>query len=353
MSARAALGHSPSARAVVNAGEEFEAICLSTPLAVPPSGPTLRDKVLKRVAQIVPGAARDNAGERELRPIRSSVEAVVELHIQSPDDRLRRQIVAQLGARGGVGEEENDGVLKAFLAQVAVFALHEVLAVSALDGEEMIHRVHRGFPKELGYMDVIRRVHSFCTHAVSADGPMVVENTMAEAFFRMNGAAQHMGVRSYLGVPIHTEHEGTRIAIGTLCGLSAKPVRMVNADVRLWELFAERAEAIVTKRGDIVTQDSSQNDSTTELPLNLYPQSWFASFAEAAIARPHPSYLAVAPGATATGLRSEDLVCRTNDELLAIVGSEARAHELRGVGFSVAEKQPSFVDLIGWIAACR
>lgn len=350
LGARAARGHSPSARAIVNAGDDFEALCIAVP-PPPRPGPTLREKVLARVASLVPRRDANLETREALPPVLPSVEAVARLHIQAADDVLRREVVATIGARGGEGREAADAKLRHVLEQLSVFSLHEVVLVSALDGEDTVHRVHRGFPKEMGYVDVIRRLHSFCTHCVSGDEPLVVENAASEAFFRTSAAVEHMSVRSYLGIPIRAAVEGGHIGLGSLCGLSARTIRMVGADVRLMSLFAARAESIVARGIDIVTSDHGfvAKDGA---PLASYPAEWFRSLCEASLGRSKTSFLAVGPKEAASVVGSDEVACIVDDAVWVLVGSSARAAELTAAGFGTAERSAPIGSFDAWRLAC-
>lgn len=350
---RASLGHSPSARAIVNAGDDFEMLCLAVP-PPPQPGPTLRDKVLARMASVLQPRTPKPGGEQESAPraILPSIEAVACRHIEASEDARRRETVAALGARGGVGHEAADAKLRHLLEQLAAFSLHEVILVSALDGDETVHRVHRGFPKEMGYVDVIRRIHSFCTHCVSGDEPLVVENAAGEAFFRTCAAVEHMSVRSYLGVPIRAAVDGGHIGLGSLCGLSARTIRMVDADVQLMSLFAERAEAIVARRTDILeSKDGLQARDGS--PLGVYPSAWFRRLCEAALGRSKTSFLAVGRREHASVVDSSDVASVEDDELCVLIGSAARAAELAAAGLEVVERSATIASFDAWRAACR
>jgi sigma-B regulation protein RsbU (phosphoserine phosphatase) len=65
------------------------------------------------------------------------------------------------------------------------------------------------------------RSHSFCTHTVAADAPVVVSDvTMDHRFAKLPAVIGPLGIRFYAGFPVHDGH-GT--AIGTLCLYDTRP----------------------------------------------------------------------------------------------------------------------------------
>ncbi|MBL9023599.1 MAG: GAF domain-containing protein [Myxococcales bacterium] len=244
---RASGGHSPSARALVNASDTVAR--LSAAAAVPPPQ-TLRSRVLAGVSRVVSQAGSSQAGAPQAgasggEPGAGSVaapsELVGRLHAADPREVVRRQRIEGLRASGGPGEERTDEALTVLLDQIAPYFGHEIVLVSAVIGDKTIHRVHRGFPPTLGNMDVVPRELSFCTHTVSAGEPFFVENTLAEAFFRSSVLVQQLGARAYLGVPLFSED----VALGSLCVISGAPQRVSGLDVTILSGFAKVAQALV------------------------------------------------------------------------------------------------------------
>jgi hypothetical protein len=273
---KAASGHSPSVRALVNAGDTL--VSFAQVSAAPPPG-TLRSRLLTSISGrglAEPGersAAGAPAGER--RPARSVParvavevgavrggssamsfawsppnEAVVRLHVADPGEALRQARIDALeaGATGGRGLA--DRALAMLLEQIAPFFDFEVVLVSTVRGQETIHRVHRGFPVELGNMDVVPRALSFCTHTVSAREPFVVQNAASEAFFRSSALVSKLGARAYLGVPLFapaSDADAAVVALGALCAISVRPQRITEVDVELLSRFSRVVQAIVVR----------------------------------------------------------------------------------------------------------
>lgn len=294
--ARAARGHSPSARALVNASDiVLDLALVSDPVADEtgsrgPSGAgsasssvtgraTLRERILGDAAVVVATAV--SAGPKEGRKLASPLEVVTQLHIDDEGDVERRRVIESLGAAGGVGRERQDQAIRELLERLAPFMDFEVVLVSAVRGSETVHRVHHGFPKELGNVDIIPRSASFCTHCVSADAPLLVHDAAAEAFFRQGLMVRHMGARSYLGIPIRaTSKSGDRVPLGALCCIGSRPREIVSAEVTFLELFATEAEQIVN--GGVVTEAV-----VTEAVRrgDAYEEAWFRRILDAQLAR--------------------------------------------------------------------
>lgn len=235
---RATEGHSPSARVLVNTSDTV--VRLSASVAVEPPR-TLRSRVLAGVQRAVsPRPAMPPGGPIPLE-IKSPNELVGRLHAADPREPIRRGRIQALNAAGGPGEEKTNEALAVLLDQVAPFFGFEVVLVSAVVDDKTIHRVHRGFPAELGNMDVVPRALSFCTHTVSAGEPFFVENTLTEAFFRSSVLVQHLGARAYLGVPLFSEE----IALGSLCVISSRPQKVTGLDVAFLSGFGKVAQALI------------------------------------------------------------------------------------------------------------
>ncbi|MBL8739552.1 MAG: GAF domain-containing protein, partial [Myxococcales bacterium] len=234
LAAAALRGHSPSARALVNASDVVVGVAATAPVPSPP-GPALKDRILRTAAI----TARSKVAP-EMPIVSSPNEAVGVIHKKSEDPR-RLQLIDALGARGaalaGARELSTDRALEHLLEQLWPFLGFDVVFVSAVAGPDTIHRVHRGFPPEMGKMDVVPRELSFCTHTVSAAEPVVVEDAGREAFFRRSLLVQKFGARSYLGVPLFSRAGGETVALGALCGISLTPRTISQEDVELTSCF--------------------------------------------------------------------------------------------------------------------
>ena len=96
----------------------------------------------------------------------------------------------------------------------------------------------------------IDRRHSFCTHAIEEEGPMVVENLSRDARFRDNPyvdgrAADVPPLRFYAGAPLVTP-EGHRL--GTVCTLDVRPQSLSGAKRRHLRYLADLAMERIEER---------------------------------------------------------------------------------------------------------
>ncbi len=242
---KAKSGHSPSARALVNAGDAVARLADMTSTAPPV---TLRSRVLGSGA--LAAALAQRAGKAPapvaiefpgIGKLTSPNELLGRLHQADPREAARTARIEQLHAAGGPGEAATDRAIAQVLEQIAPFFGFEVVLISAVLGDKTIHRVHRGFPPQLGSMDIVPRELSFCTHTISAAEPFFVEDTLAEAFFRSSALVHQFGARAYLGVPLFSEE----IALGALCAIAASPQRITEHDVAFLSRFAEITQAFV------------------------------------------------------------------------------------------------------------
>ena len=319
---RASQGHSPSARALVNASDLLTSLCLVPTPVAPSAG--LREKILACASRKV--TATRSVGAVDVTggvPLAAAHDTLTRMHVELPEDLERRRLIEELGAAGGPGHEREDADIRALLDRLAPFVDFEIVLVSIVRGPETIHRAHRGFPAELGNVDVVPRAVSFCTHCVSADAPLVVHDAAAEAFFRQGVMVRDMGARAYLGVPIRVgrRHLGVdeapleggadKTPLGALCCIGTRPRQTLAADVDLVALFAQEAEAIVAKdaarRADIRAEPfpwlrstgkhseprpipsseivSSQDDQPADASVAVYRESWFKQLLEVELDR--------------------------------------------------------------------
>jgi GAF domain-containing protein len=126
----------------------------------------------------------------------------------------------------------------------------------------------------------LRREMSYCTHTVSGEGPLVVENALEEPFFRGNKAVTRFGMASYVGVPLRTT---TGMIVGTLCALSATPHAVAPETVALMEVLARRALAeIERERTPALLRDLVEVSSGS---ADVYSEAFFRDLVAAERAR--------------------------------------------------------------------
>lgn len=250
-------GHSPSARALANAGDAFVDLASSAVTTTPAASvmASLEDRILKDVGaepKLVRSTASTMKSPKAL-PVTAAFanapnEVIGRMHAKLETEVRRAEVIERLGAMGAFGapggasgHEETDRALRLLVDQYAPFLGFQVVFVSTVVRGLTIHRVHRGFPPELGNLDVIPRELSFCTHTVSAGEPFVVEDASKEAFFRGSDLVQKFGCRAYLGVPLVADG----VIVGALCGISGSAQVIFPEDVELAQRFAHIAQALV------------------------------------------------------------------------------------------------------------
>lgn len=233
--AHASAGCSICARALVNAREvAVQLTALETTPARPSEG--ARAALLSRARSLLSG--RKPAAERE-RVLDPSA-AVAAKHVASPSEPER---TAELDALDALRERPGEGTSR-LLAQVARFLDFPVLFVSIVRKDRAIYRAQHGLPEGLAVFRELRREMSFCTHTVSGEAPLVVENAAMEPFFRGNKAVTRFGVLAYAGAPLRMS---TGIVAGTLCALDFKARPISRGAVSLLEVFARRAVAEIER----------------------------------------------------------------------------------------------------------
>lgn len=62
--------------------------------------------------------------------------------------------------------------------------------------------------------------HSFCQYVVTTDRPLAVSDAREHPLLAENGATRDLGVRAYLGIPVHAR-DGT--VLGSFCAISDEP----------------------------------------------------------------------------------------------------------------------------------
>lgn len=256
---KARSGHSPTARARVNATDAAVVLALSVEGVEPRQdrggGDALRARLLASAA------TRAAAPKPDAPPpaIRALSEVLADQHAMDPADEERKRRIETLGAGGVLGgypaAAAADAQIAALLERMAPFVPPGALFVSVVRGDQTIHRVHRGFPPEFGNVDIVPRFLSFCTHTVSSNGTLVVHDTSREAFFRRSTVATKFGARCYVGVALRVpatpgaEDTSDDQAVGALCSINFGAGRHVPAsEVRFFEHCAKHAEAIVARR---------------------------------------------------------------------------------------------------------
>jgi GAF domain-containing protein len=221
------------------------------------------------------GVARSGGPAR----IRDASATVAHLHLAGPDEEARAREVDALDA---LSERPGDGVART-LVEVARLVEYPILFVSIVRGERVGYRAQLGLTPALSESRDMRREMTFCTHCVSADMPLVVQDAASEPFFRGSKMVQRFSIRSYVGVPLRTS---SGLAIGTLCAMDSAPRRAEPEIVQILERFAEPVAAEIERVRD--EPATARRDALVERAPDgaaIYAASWFAHLLDIELAR--------------------------------------------------------------------
>jgi hypothetical protein len=267
--AHAAQGCSRCARVLVNARELAVDLSLSAPPVVPNSN--LRTRVLGRGARLLAERAarpsRDVSAEvARGERVRDPSATVGAMHASGSAETVRSVEAARVSAMTPRPDEGTERLL----AQLERITGFPVVMVSVVDGDRAAYRVARGLPPKLAASRETRRELSFCTHGVTSDFPLIVEDATNEPFFRGSSMVRRHGIGAYFGVPLRTSR---RVAIGMLCAMDFRPRRVTADMVRVLELFAARVAAEI----ELIEQPAGLCGILEGAPGpgELYTQPWF------------------------------------------------------------------------------
>lgn len=263
--AHASEGCSACARALVNARDLVVDLATSADPTPPSSG--LRHRFLANArAAVEKVAIQEKDGARRGRVVDASG-AVAHLHLAGADEAARTQEIDELDA---IASPPGDAAAD-ILAEIARFVPLPVLFVSLVRGERVAYRVQRGLPEAFSGFRELRREMSYCTHCVSVEAPLVVEDARKEAFFRGSAMVSKFHCVAYVGVPLKTSRD---VIVGTLCALGFAPERVPPALVELLEHFAAPMLSVLgAKRG---VQAEVRDEA------GVYASAWFERLVELA-----------------------------------------------------------------------
>lgn len=350
LAARALAGHSPSARALANAGDFVAELAAGAVSAVTAPPHALRERVLAG-ARRARGAAASPA--HHPAPIGSPSEVLGQLHALRAEEPARRALVERLEARGA--DTPTDRALTRVIEQYGPLLGYEIVFVSTVVDDVTIHRVHRGFPPELGDLSVVPRALSFCTHTVSAGEPFFVEDAAKEAFFRQSELVTKLGARAYLGVPLfapssppagEVERAAAPLAVGALCGISSAPRPVFPEDLALASAFARVAQALVAHDevalAELVSDPRPYPVALGEGPA-LFGAAAFGAMVEAQRARANSSETHLARLSTQAWAEARAALPR------GVVAGELDG----GVGLLLPAAHPALGSLAPWLAGAE
>ncbi|RXK86256.1 GAF domain-containing protein [Filimonas effusa] len=129
---------------------------------------------------------------------------------------------------------EADRELQNIVNLAAEIAETPVALLTLLDEDKQWFKAKRGVA-----MDSTPRQISFCTHAIEAEGMMIVPDTMQDERFVLNPlvTGEHQ-IRFYAGAPLTTLNG---YKVGTLCILDQKPRELTEKQQMMLELLSQQA----------------------------------------------------------------------------------------------------------------
>jgi GAF domain-containing protein len=250
-------------------------------------------------------------------------------------------------------------------------------------GDRVGYRVQRGLSAEAANLGGLRREMTFCTHCVSSQAPLVVNNSLAEPFFRGNPAVSRHRIRAYVGVPLRTSRG---IIIGTLCALDYRPRAIPQEFVRVLEIFARRVVAEIERPRGL----SMLSDLVVDPPRGfILRRPFFEELLSIELARlrseGRSTSLLIASGcprdrqgAIAGLLRDDEVAGELTDDTFGVLLSKSSLEDAKvrcaaltsalkgeGEGAELARSAPldvaftpftpdgAIVDAAGWIEAAR
>jgi GAF domain-containing protein len=347
--AQALGGCSLCARALVNARDAGVDLAIGD-AALPAARPSdaLKQRLFEGRSK-APSAAPAEPPARP-RPQPDPSAAVAAHHLGAPGDAERIAEIDVLGALTPVPDENTPRLL----AQIERLLRFPLLFVSVVRGERVGYRAERGLEATRFNFRDLRREATYCTHTLSSDGPFIVRNAPAEAFFRGSRMSHRYGVHAYVGVPLRTSRG---IVIGNLCALDFRPRAIGAEEIRALELFTRPVLAEIERpryasaRAEIYERtplkmgpQAAPNPGALRASsgASFYRQGWFRDLLEVQLAllrRSGPGVrtaaLVCARGALSTALpslgRDDEPAGRIHDDAVALLlpGSDLRGAENR------------------------
>lgn len=140
---------------------------------------------------------------------------------------------------------ERDEALEEIVRAAAELLRTPMALVSIITEDRQWWKAMVGVPPDLAAARGTGREHSFCTHAVAAQAPLVVADARDHPVFRGNALVRRGVVTAYAGVPVTIPAVG---ALGTLCVLDTAPRVFSAVDIELLSVLAARVAAEVEWR---------------------------------------------------------------------------------------------------------
>jgi signal transduction histidine kinase len=146
-----------------------------------------------------------------------------------------------------------------------------VTFVSLVDEQRDFYKSCFGFPEPLASQRQLTGT-TFCHYALSSDGPLVIDDTLADPLYREVPTVKTLGVRAYLGIPLTVASGYT---IGSFCAIDFQPRAWTALDVEVMsELATSTLREIELRTAlDEITQDRIRLQALVETNELLYREA--------------------------------------------------------------------------------
>jgi PAS domain S-box-containing protein len=129
-----------------------------------------------------------------------------------------------------------------------------VTFLSLVDEERDYYKSCFGFPEPLA-SDRQMTGTTFCHYALLSDGPLVIEDTLADPVYRQVPTVTSLGVRAYLGIPLRTQGA----TIGSFCAIDFQPREWSALQVEVMEELAASTMREIELRSAIELAQSERS----------------------------------------------------------------------------------------------
>ena len=146
-----------------------------------------------------------------------------------------------------------------------------VTFISLVDERRDFYKSCFGFPEPLASGREMTGT-TFCHYALSSDGPLVIDDTLADPVYREVPTVQSLGVRAYLGVPLTI---ATGETIGSFCAIDFQPRKWSDLDIEVMSELATSTLREIELRTALeeITEDRIRLRALAESNERLYKEA--------------------------------------------------------------------------------
>jgi signal transduction histidine kinase len=146
-----------------------------------------------------------------------------------------------------------------------------VTFISLVDEQRDFYKSCFGFPEPFASRRELPGT-TFCHYALSSDGPLVINDTLAHPVYRNVPTVESLGVRAYLGVPMTIAGGET---IGSFCAIDFKPRDWSELDIEVMSELAVSTLREIDLRMALeeITRDRIRLHALAESNERLYKEA--------------------------------------------------------------------------------